>query len=226
MKSNFERARHPDEKALRRAHLLQTARVLLNDGADISSLSLNEIARRASMAKANTYRYFETREALLLALLWEEWQDWFKDFSEKPAQRMNLDTFVRHFASSIAKRTLLCALTAVLASVLEKNISEDSIIEFKSGALTFFELISEHFNKCCPELNTVGHMHLLHDTVSLITGLYPLTHPSPTVARVLQAPHLKFFKRNFLEEFERLLIASARELKTSQGASPVIGFPN
>lgn len=210
MKSSFERARHPDEKALRRAHLLQTARTLVTQGADIGSLSLNEIARQASMAKANTYRYFETREALLLALLWEEWQKWFKDFSDTPPKRTDLDHFVRHFAISIAQSTLLCALTSILASVLEKNLSEEAVREFKNGSLKFFELIAEYFIKCCPELDRNGHMQLLHDTVSLITGLYPLTHPSPTVARVLRDTNLKFFKRNFEDELERLLLAAAK----------------
>ncbi|MEN9826515.1 MAG: hypothetical protein RI953_2260 [Pseudomonadota bacterium] len=218
MKSSFERARQPDEKALRREHLLQTARMLLTNGAEISSLSLNEIARQASMAKANTYRYFETREALLLALLWEEWQQWFKDFSNEPPTINDLDNFVRQFAASIAQRRLLCGLTSILASVLEKNLSEESVREFKTGSLKFFENIAEYFFKCCPELNKTAHMLLLHDTVALITGLYPLTYPSPTVARVLHDPELKFFKRNFNEELERLLLAGAKDL--SNAAKP------
>ena len=220
MKSNFERARSPDEKALRRAHLLQTARILLSNGTEIGSLSLNEIARQSSMAKANTYRYFETREALLLALLWEEWQEWFKHFSDKPPQRTELEEFIRHFAASISQRNLLCALTSILASVLEKNLSEEAVSEFKNGALIFFEVIAEYFVQCCPELDRDAHMQLLHDTVSLITGLYPLTHPSPTVARVLNAPELKFFKRNFKEELERLLLAGAKDLRNLRQTQP------
>jgi AcrR family transcriptional regulator len=220
MKSNFERARRPDEKELRRAHLLQTARSLLSNGAEISSLSLNEIARQASMAKANTYRYFETREALLLALLWEEWQNWFKDYSNKSTKRIELEEFVRHFSASIAQRSLLCALTSILASVLEKNLSEEAVRDFKNGALIFFDRLAEYFADCCPELNREAHMQLLHDAVSLITGLYPLTHPSPTVARVLNAPELKFFKRNFSEELERLLLAGAKDLRNLRQTQP------
>jgi AcrR family transcriptional regulator len=193
--------------------------VLLEHGADISSLSLNEIARQASMAKANTYRYFETREALMLALLWEEWQQWFKDFSNVPPKKTDLDTFVRQFAGSIAQKKLLCGLTSILASVLEKNLSEETVRDFKNGSLKFFELIAEHFFKCCPDLEKTAYMQLLHDTVSLITGLYPLTHPSPTVARVLHAPELEFFKRNFSEELERLLLAGAKDLRNKAKAS-------
>jgi AcrR family transcriptional regulator len=193
--------------------------MLLNSGTEISSLSLNEIARQASMAKANTYRYFETREALLLALLWEEWQEWFNDFANKPPTSTGLDQFVRQFAASIAQRSLLCALTSILASVLEKNLSEEAVREFKNDSLKFFELIAEYFAKCCPELDRTGHLVLLHDSVSLITGLYPLTHPAPIVARVLHAPELKFFKRNFSEELERLLLAAAKDLRDAAKVS-------
>ncbi len=82
MSKRYLRARNPEQKEERRQHLLDVARALIDAESDLKLLSLNEIARSAKMAKANIYRYFESREALLLELLWDEWQDWFKDFQK------------------------------------------------------------------------------------------------------------------------------------------------
>ncbi len=50
-----------------RAALLAAARVLLDEGG-VSSVSLREVARRAGVSPAATYRHFADKEALLVAL--------------------------------------------------------------------------------------------------------------------------------------------------------------
>jgi AcrR family transcriptional regulator len=127
--TDFRRARKPDQKAKRRAHVLATARAMLGEGTvDLGQLSLNELARRAGMAKSNLYRYFETREAVLLALLSEEWVAWQKhmttSYRRTARGRAALDALVRHVARTLAARRLLCALTTAFPSVLEHNLSE------------------------------------------------------------------------------------------------------
>jgi AcrR family transcriptional regulator len=211
MPRKFERARKPEEKEVRRLHLLKTARGALESGLELPSLSLNELARKAKMSKANVYRYFETREALLLALLWEEWQNWFREFQEeRPRRALGLPHLVGSIASSLAERPLLCSLTAVLPTVLEKNLSEESIYQFKAGSLEFFRAIASELHSRCRVLSEEQWMEFLHDTVSLIVGLYPLTHPEKAVASVLRHEELRFFKRDFSVELPRHMVALAQ----------------
>lgn len=54
---------------------------------------------------------------------------------------------------------------------------------------------------------------LLQDTVSLIAGLYPFTHPYEVVKKVLKDPSLKFFKRGFSAELERYMVSIANSMK-------------
>jgi AraC-like DNA-binding protein len=89
--TDFQRARQPDQKAKRRAHVLATAREILADGAvDLGQLTLNELARRVGMAKSNLYRYFETRSHMATSY-------------RRPARgRPALDALVRHLARTLA----------------------------------------------------------------------------------------------------------------------------
>ena len=219
MNSRFLRARKPEEKELRSKHLLATARALLEQGTDLKQLSLNELARNAGMAKANVYRYFETREALLLELLWIEWQDLFaeiqKSWVKKTTQPGDLKRLISLFAETIARKQLLCSLTAALPSVLEENLSSEKVKEFKLNSLHFFGEIASCFANFCPELTAQSFAILLQDTITFIVGIYPFAFPNKTVAKVLSNPDLRFFQRDFRGELERYLLAISVSLQQS-----------
>src|SRR6185436_17057431 len=67
----FQRARKPEQKDARRRAILDAARDLANEVGPIE-LSLNELGRRSGVSKPNIYRYFESREDVLLQLFVRE----------------------------------------------------------------------------------------------------------------------------------------------------------
>lgn len=212
----FLRARRPEQKEERRERLLATAREMLDEGVSLRELSLNELARRASMTKSNVYRYFESREAVLLALLEEEWTEWFVGLAEswrRPAAgRDALEHAVRHLARTLVRRPLLCLLTSALPSVVEQNLSEETIREFKLRSLDFFAEASQFFAEHVPGFSRDAAHRLLHDGVVVVAGLYPLAHPAPAVARVLAAPEMRGLCHDMDRDLERIMLALARDL--------------
>lgn len=215
MSSRFTRARKPEQKEERRVHLLGTARALLDGGVDLGALSLNELARRAGMAKANIYRYFESRESLLLALLGDERLRWFQGFSSelsRDRRAIELDALVALLARSVAREPLLCALMAALPSVLERNLSEETIRTLKRDYLEFLGEVAALLEARCRALPASSYAELLHDTTIAIVGLYPSTYPAPAVARVVNTTsEFRFFRRDFADELERFLRALAAD---------------
>jgi uncharacterized protein YdhG (YjbR/CyaY superfamily)/AcrR family transcriptional regulator len=216
--NSFQRARQPEEKDQRRMHLLSTARSLLDADVSLRLLSLNEIARRAGMAKANVYTYFESREALLLSLLADEWHQWFQRFlGEKLAapgrtrRPEGLREVMALLAQSLAQSRLLCELTAALPTVLEQNLQEETIRSFKYEALALFAKVAKHLVTLSPALSQMAYAELMHDAVHAIMGLFPATHPSPAAARALMDPNLRFFRREFVDELTRVLGALAAD---------------
>jgi AcrR family transcriptional regulator len=212
VKTTFLRARQPAQKAQRRAHLLATARATLAEGVALRELGLNELARRAGMAKANVYTYFESREALLLALLSDEWERWFTRLqaaSTPPGRALALDEVVALLAGSLARAPLLCELTAALPTVLEQNLSESAIRAFKREVLVLFAQVAAHLAHLSPTLPASTYAELIYDAAQAMVALFPITHPAPAAARALADPELRFFRRDFETELARVLRALA-----------------
>ena len=213
MNPDFQRARQPEQKEQRRAHLLETARGQLASGVPLRALSLSELARQAGMAKANVYTYFESREALLLALLWDAWQQWFQALQAAPRSRRRraetLDDVADELARTLSSAPLLGELTAALPTVLEQNLSEAAIRAFKHDARALFGEVAAHLALRSPHLPPSAYAELLHDAAHAIMGLYPATHPAPAAARALEDPALHFFRRDFATELRRFVRALA-----------------
>src|SRR5712691_6205475 len=77
----FQRARSEEQREVRRRAILDTAAAMLAE-MPVAQVSLNELSRRAGLAKSNVLRYFESREAVLLELLDSAWQDWLAQLEQ------------------------------------------------------------------------------------------------------------------------------------------------
>src|SRR5688572_12338015 len=214
MGADFVRARSPEQKEERRIQLLDTAAEFLAQGGPLHELGLSELARRAGMAKSNVYRYFESREALLLELLQRAFVRSFERLSAEadPAQPLSVDAFVELFARTLATEPLLGQLTTALPSVLEHNLSKDTIRAFKLSSLEFLRQAAESFHRICPALETEQHGELLSHMLILVAGLWPHAHPAPVVAELVREPELTAFAHDFPRDLERALRIYARGL--------------
>ena len=106
-------------------------------------MTLNELSRRAGLAKSNVLRYFESREAVLLELLDSAWQDWLVQLERTwrtrstPPRRSpeRADQLAAAVASSLASRPMLCDLISAQAAVLERNVSPQVAAQYKRASI-------------------------------------------------------------------------------------------
>jgi AcrR family transcriptional regulator len=193
---------------------------MLLEHADPQALSLNELARRAGMAKSNVYRYFESREAVLLALLSQEWEHWYRHvnsaLSAKRGERVELQTICRLFATAVVAQPLLGPLSCILPSIIENNVAPETLRRFKLASLQTIGELAKYFHERAPLLSGAQYEELIHNAVTLLVGLWPFSHPSAAVAELLQAPELRPFRHDFVEDFARGLLVFAKGLESEQ----------
>jgi AcrR family transcriptional regulator len=129
----FQRARKPEEKEVRRRAILQAARDLAREVGPIE-LGLNELGRRSGVSKPNIYRYFESREEILFRL-------YVVELTDVIAASRRASVRPRHPRGRDHPRAgtlppLLCQLGGMVASILEHNISADTIAAVKTELLS------------------------------------------------------------------------------------------
>lgn len=183
----FQRARDPEQKAQRRQELLGAARALLAaDG--LAGVGLSAIARAAGLAKSNVYRYFGSREEILMALLADDAFAWLAAFEREVAPLAGSNDAAQVaaiLARTIGVHALTCQLIAVVAGVLEHNTSEAAAAEFKAQMLDLSIRIRNAIHAALPAIpidRVIAFVRYLH---ALIAGLWPMAHPGEQMRGVL-----------------------------------------
>ncbi len=179
---DYQRARSPEHKVERREAILAAARELAGERS-VREVSLGDIARRVDLAKSNLLRYFESREDIFLQMLEREWDGWDAAVTRALAAGDDVATAL---ASTLAARPLFCDLVSEMAPVLERNVSVARVREFEAGSLARVDALGEAVREHC-ELSAADARDLVAVALALTAGAWPLSHPPPQVAAMLDS---------------------------------------
>ena len=214
----FQRARSEEQRAARRQAILGTAAAMLAE-MPVAQVTLNELSRRAGLAKSNVLRYFESREAVLLELLDSAWQDWLAQLDEELASAVEAggpaaarsDRLAAAVAASLAARPMLCDLISAQAAVLEHNVSPQVAAQYKRASIAGITALAGLMLRCVPELGEPDAFRLAGATVMTTAALWPHTQPSAAMLAAYAAdPALAAMRLDFtatLREVLEVLIA-------------------
>lgn len=173
--------------AARRAAILDVARAML-DEKNVADISLRELSDRVGLAKSNVLRYFDSREAIFLEVLDQEFQAWLADVKTqlgKPrARKPNYANEIRvatTVADLLVDRPLLCELIGSMAGVLERNISFDFALDFKARAMSRIAELAQLVAHQLPWLPAEFTAFFAEAALTLAAGMYPFSAPTEPV---------------------------------------------
>ncbi len=181
----FKRARSEEQREARRQAILGAAAAMLAE-MPVAQVTLNELSRRAGLAKSNVLRYFESREAVLLELLDSAWQDWLVQLEKDLADAVDgaaplaerSDQLAAAVAASLAARPMLCDLISAQAAVLERNVSPQVAAQYKRASIAGITALGGLLLRYLPELGEHDAVRLAGATVMMAGALWPHTQPS------------------------------------------------
>ena len=189
----WERARRPEQKQQRREEILAAAADLF-DREGIDGTTLSAIARAAGLSKANLYRYFDSREAILLAVLAEEQAHWLQ------AVRVRLDALkgsgdIEAVADAITEALVanprVHGLMACVSSVLEHNVGVEAVEHLKRAALLEGLQTTEALHAALPQIPREGLMKFVKMYYLFASAVWPAAHPNEVVSQVLSRPEFQ-----------------------------------
>ena len=212
MARGFQRARRPEQKEQRRGEIVAATAGLL-DEVGLQAVSLSGIARRAGLAKSNLYRYFESREEILLHLLYEDWRSWVEavELGLAPlAARDDIEGVAVVLTEAAVARPRMCELASVVSSVLEQNLTEEAVVGFKRQSVGIGLRMINALHAALPALPLDACRGALAGLYALLAGLWAHANPPPMVAKVLKRPELKLFVIDFAESLAEASAALLR----------------
>jgi AcrR family transcriptional regulator len=173
--------------AARRSAIMTSAREMLAEKS-VADISLRELSHRVGLAKSNVLRYFDSREAIFLEVLDEDFEAWLTDLETrlgKPRPRKaNYANEIRvatAVADSLVDRQLLCELIGSMAGVLERNISFDFARDFKARALERIAELAQLVARQLPWLSREFTEFFAEAALTLAAGMYPFSVPTEPV---------------------------------------------
>ncbi len=210
-----KRAMSAGEKRGKRERILKAAAALLARH-PLEDISMDQIARRAGVAKGTLYIYFATREELFLEIHRQDYEAWFKEFAadlRTCPDEMDAAVLARRVTEALRQAERFVQLLAVVSVLLEKNVSFESALAFKST-------VRAGVLEAAPELARVLNLSRLEEAFvilfhfhGLVTGLRVHTSPTKIVQRVFDSSaEFDLFRGDFyviLEDGLRRIFARA-----------------
>jgi AcrR family transcriptional regulator len=209
----FQRARSEEQREARRQAILGAAAAMLAE-MPVAEVTLNELSRRAGLAKSNVLRYFESREAVLLELLDSAWQDWLAQLDAELADAvvagdpvaLRADQLAAAVAASLAARPMLCDLISAQAAVLERNVSPEVAAQYKRASIAGISALGALLLRSVPELGEPDAFRLAGAAVMTTAAVWPHTQPSAAMLAAYAAdPALAAMRLDFTATLREVL---------------------
>jgi AcrR family transcriptional regulator len=180
----FQRAYTPERKQQRRDDLLEAARRLAQEHG-VREVTLTAIATAAGLHKSALLRYFETREALFLQLTAEGWRDWVPAcLAGMAAAGGDPQAIADVMARTLAERPLFCDLLGQAPMNLERDVSVESVRDFKLATLEQVEILAEGIARMLQPLTPRQGRQVVSMVAGLAGALWQISHPAPPVGRL------------------------------------------
>jgi AcrR family transcriptional regulator len=214
-----QRARTDDDKRTRRDDILDAARAVF-DATEFDAFTMDAVATKLGLVKGTLYRYFPTREGLLLALTGDEYTGWFDAVDARlrePARATTSRSSVERrvtalLVDEVVTRERFMRLLALVPTVLERNVPFDTARAFKVRLMGRIE--STAVLLATPLHTPVERsVQLLFHLQAAVIGLFHHAHPAPIVAEVLEDPALAALRIDLRLELTHAvaaLVAAAR----------------
>ncbi|MBP0030524.1 TetR family transcriptional regulator [Roseofilum reptotaenium CS-1145] len=203
----FKRARQTEQKAERRAGILAKARELCAEHG-ILNWSLNELGRRAEVNKSNLYRYFGSREEILMTLMTEETGAFVTAFKEATAGRtLTAREFAKIIAQQYATQSFLCDLLSLSSTLFEHNVDLEKIRDIKLGSLSQMDEIAQVIADCLSGVDEDVAGQIAFTSGVMTAGLWPMANPAAPMRKLAQFEGLERLHFDFESQMEQMMVA-------------------
>ena len=200
------RAVAPRDKAERRAAIVRAAAALLQRDPS-ATFAVEEIARRAGLAKGTVYLYFGSREEVLLAVHAQQAQELFDVVQRALAAADAHGRRVVHDGLKYLRaHPDFYPIAGNCRGMLDTGVSTQAALEFKLAVAQRLAPLGQRIEDLYPGLAAGDGVALLTNCYALIVGLWQQADPPPSLRKVMHRPEMAVFRIDFEKQLSAALL--------------------
>ena len=178
--------------------ILDSCRMCLEE-INVHDLRVSHIAKGAGIAPGGLYRYFESKESIVIEVMLEDIESFTEVMELEFTSEMTLEQIAKILVEIWSGHRRLMELIGVVAPVLERDVSVDRIVEFKQRLQVFIQRMALRLHIAQPSFSLQKSESALSMIGAMMAGIYPTVNPSENVREAYTDPSLSFQHITFEE---------------------------
>ncbi len=202
-----------------KAEAIAAAALALNREVRFEEWTVAQVARRAGVAKGTVFLYYESKEALGLAVAQRLMGEWLDDLDGRLAGVAPLtpaaaaQTVARSFESRVLRRAM------GLIGQLEHGAGRAAVERYRAWLLERFQRTGRLLESSLPFLRPGEGLRLLLLIQALAVGYHALAEPTPVVDAVLAAERFSSLRVDFRRAVAESVWMQLEGLRTSRATA-------
>lgn len=207
---SFQRARSHDQINDRIQEIIVAASSIYNS-AGYEGLSFSTISEYTKFTRPSIYKYFKTKDEILLILLKEDLTSFISTLikSFKINKLYSLYEITEIWADTLIEHERLLDLYSILFTIIEKNVSVESLSDFKKEILQIQIPLFDFASQLFPNAKKKDIESFIYSQLILAFGLYPMSKLSPIQEEAIQLSGVNYtppdFRKTYMECFYQLI---------------------
>ena len=200
----WKRARNSKQVKLRVQSITDACEKLLTKSLP-QDLKMRDIAEQSGLAVGAIYRYFSSKEALILSVYLNKMQDLLNDLANYSPIEGGQEELSIYLAKTYAEHKFFWYLSTFAGTILETNLPENEVKEHKISAMEMTSNCIEQLVIKVPEMSIEEIFTLFMDSFFYTCGIYSFAFPPKHIDRILEDPKLSNFKPAWESSIQRML---------------------
>lgn len=211
----FKRARSDQQKELRMQQIMDATLALYHD-TPYQKISLSSIAKELNFTRANLYKYVKTKEEIFLHILIRETEKAVAALHQVfiTKDSLSIEEFALLWAQTFDKHPLFIQLMAIMYSIIEKNVSLENLVQFKTEFTKSMVSAGAIIQHALPQLSEETINQFMSMQMFYAMGLYPASNETEVQTEAIARSGIPYYTPDFVEEFSRFIRLTIKGLSS------------
>lgn len=200
----FKRARSEPQIQERIQDIINAASEIYND-LGYEGLNFSAISEYTKFTRPNIYKYFKTKDEILLEILKEDMASWITCLSNsfKLNKLYSLEEISEIWVNNLSEHSRLLELYSFLFTTIEKNVSVEALAKFKQDTIPTYQVqLLTLVEQLFPTATQASLYDFIVAQMTLAFGLYPMCQLNDLQLQAIELSGINYVAPDFKKSYK------------------------